>query len=69
MNKLELHTEDKQYNLLIRQGNTIDKPEDIVKDTYVLDFLNIPEAKPSESALEDALWEEKELEGKALNIV
>jgi predicted nuclease of restriction endonuclease-like (RecB) superfamily len=40
---------------LSKKGNIIEKPEDAVKDTYFLDFFNLPEQKPSESALEDAL--------------
>jgi len=45
---------------LARHGNIIENPEDIIKDTYTLDFFNIPESKPSESALEDALIENLE---------
>jgi len=40
---------------LAKSGNIIEKPEDAIKDTYVLDFLNIPETKPHEGILEDAL--------------
>jgi predicted nuclease of restriction endonuclease-like (RecB) superfamily len=55
--QLALGKSKEQILNLSQQGNTIDKPEDIVKDTYILDFLNIPEPKPSESALEDAIIE------------
>jgi len=40
---------------LSKSGNLVESPEDIIKDTYTLDFLNIPEQKHSESILEDAL--------------
>jgi predicted nuclease of restriction endonuclease-like (RecB) superfamily len=42
---------------LAQTGYVIKSPDDIIKDTYTLDFLNIPEEKPSESILEDALIE------------
>ena len=41
---------------LARHGNEIAKPEDIIKDPYVFEFLGIPENKPMmESDLERAL--------------
>lgn len=41
---------------LALKGNEIAKPEDIVKDPYVFEFLGIPEDKPMmESDLEEAL--------------
>ena len=41
---------------LALKGNEIAKPEDIVKDPYVFEFLGIPENKPMmESDLEEAL--------------
>ena len=43
---------------LAREGQIIDKPEDIIKDPYVLEFLGIPDNKPSkESELEKKLVE------------
>jgi len=43
---------------LAQQGQIIEKPEDIIKDPYVLEFLGIPEKKPSkESELEKKLVE------------
>ena len=45
---------------LSKKGNIIEQPEDIIKDTYTLDFLNISEQKHSESVLEDALIENLE---------
>ena len=41
---------------LALKGNEIQKPEDIIKDPYVFEFLGIPEEKPVlESELEKAL--------------
>lgn len=41
---------------LALKGNEIAKPEDIVKDSYVFEFLGLPENKPMmESDLEEAL--------------
>jgi len=45
---------------LSKSGNLVENSEDIIKDTYTLDFLNIPEQKHSESILEDALIENLE---------
>ena len=43
---------------LARQGQIIEKPEDIIKDPYVLEFLGLPENKPlKESGLEKKLLE------------
>ena len=41
---------------LALKGNKISKPEDIVKDPYVFEFLGLPENKPvTESDIEEAL--------------
>ena len=40
---------------LAKRGNVLESPEDAIKDSYTLDFLNIHNPKPSESILEDAL--------------
>ena len=43
---------------LAREGLVIEKPGDIIKDPYVLEFLGLPDAKPSkESELEKKLIE------------
>jgi len=55
--QLALGKNREQILSLAKQGNIIEKPENIIKDTYILDFFNIPEFKASESALEDALIE------------
>lgn len=52
-------SKDKQGILdLSRKGIQIQKPEDIIKDTYTLEFLNMPEK---------AIYEESELEEKIIN--
>lgn len=49
-------TNKKKVLELALKGNEIAKPEDIVKDPYVFEFLGLPENKPMmESDLEDAL--------------
>ncbi|MDR3000891.1 MAG: PDDEXK nuclease domain-containing protein [Fibromonadaceae bacterium] len=53
--QLALGKSKKQILSLAKHGNIIEKPEDTIKDTYTLDFLNIPELKYSEPTLEDAL--------------
>ena len=46
---------------LAREGLIIDKPEDIIRDPYVLEFLTIPENKPlKEKPLEKMLFERLE---------
>jgi predicted nuclease of restriction endonuclease-like (RecB) superfamily len=55
--QLALGRNKEQVLSLARQGNIIEKPEDIIKNTYTLDFFNVPEFKPSESNLEDVLIE------------
>ena len=55
--QLALEKSKEQILALSKQGNIVETPEDIIKNTYTLDFFNIPELKPSESALEDALIE------------
>jgi len=55
--QLALGKSKEQILALSEHGNIVEKPEDTIKDTYTLDFLNLPEFKPSESALEDALIE------------
>ena len=58
--QLALGKSKEQVLSLSQKGNIIENPEDIIKSTYTLDFLNIPEPKPSESTLEDALIEHLE---------
>ena len=49
-------TNKKKVFELALKGNEIAKPEDIVKDPYVFEFLGLPENKPMmESDLEEAL--------------
>jgi len=58
--QLALGKRKEQILSLAQKGNSINNPEDIIKDTYTLDFLNIPESKHSESALDEALIENLE---------
>lgn len=54
--QLALGKDKEEILVLAERGNTIEKPEDIIKDTYTLDFLNLSEQKPpAETKLEDAL--------------
>jgi predicted nuclease of restriction endonuclease-like (RecB) superfamily len=58
--QLALSKNKEQILTLAEKGNTIEKPEDIIKSTYTLDFLDIPEVKHSETTLESALIENLE---------
>jgi predicted nuclease of restriction endonuclease-like (RecB) superfamily len=58
--QLALSKNKEQILALAEKGNTVEKPEDIIKSTYTLDFLNIPEVKHSETTVEDALIENLE---------
>jgi len=58
--QLALGKSKEQILSLAKSGNIIETPEDIIKNTYNLDFLNMPEIKHSESTLEDALIENLE---------
>ena len=51
--QLALSKNKEQILALAEKGNTVEKPEDIIKSTYTLDFLNIPEVKHSETTLEN----------------
>jgi len=58
--QLALSKNEEQILALAEKGNMVEKPEDIIKNTYTLDFLDIPEVKHSETALENALIENLE---------
>jgi predicted nuclease of restriction endonuclease-like (RecB) superfamily len=58
--QLALGKSKEQVLALAQSGNIVEKPEDVIKDTYTLDFLDIPEQKHSESLFEDALIENLE---------
>lgn len=52
-------SKDKQAVLEISQkGHQISKPEDLIKDPFVLEFLNLPE---------NPLWQESDLEQEVIN--
>jgi len=53
--QLAIGKNKEQILALSEKGNLLEDPEDIIKNTYTLDFLNLPENKTSESKLEDAL--------------
>tara|TARA_Y100000031_G_scaffold6283_1_gene7696 strand:+ start:866 stop:1909 length:1044 start_codon:yes stop_codon:yes gene_type:complete len=54
--RLALSKDKKGILELSKKGMVIEKPKDIVKDPYVLEFLNLPESeKLSETKLENAL--------------
>lgn len=51
--RLALSKDKEQVALLAKKGQIIEKPTDVVKDPYVLEFLNLPELPEySESELE-----------------
>ena len=56
--RLLLSKDKKGLLELSKKGQVIEKPKDIIKDPYILEFLNIPE---------DYKFSEKELESKLIN--
>ncbi len=59
--RLALSRDKKGINQLARQGQLIEKPTDMLKDPYVLEFLDLPEQRRySESYLEQALIDKLE---------
>jgi predicted nuclease of restriction endonuclease-like (RecB) superfamily len=53
--RLALSKNKKQILEMSKVGQNIQKAEDIVKDSYILEFLKIPEKNQSESVLEKAI--------------
>ena len=53
--RLALAKDKEEVLTLAKVGNDIQKPNDIIKSSYVLEFLNLPERNYSESQLEDEL--------------
>ena len=54
--RLALSRDKKGMLELSKKGQAIEKPEDVVKDPYILEFLGLPESKKlSETKLESAL--------------
>lgn len=54
--RLALSRDKESVLKLAREGNTVERPEDLLRDPYVLDFLSLPESPQfSETALEQAL--------------
>ncbi|MDR3189032.1 MAG: PDDEXK nuclease domain-containing protein [Prevotellaceae bacterium] len=58
--QLALSKDNTEILHLASKGNQREKPQDIIKNTYFLDFLDLPNSKPSEKTLEDALIEHLE---------
>jgi predicted nuclease of restriction endonuclease-like (RecB) superfamily len=59
--RLVLSRDKKGINELSKKGQIIDKPEDTIKDPYVLEFLGLPEEnKYSESELEQEIIDKLE---------
>jgi len=53
--RLALSKNKDELLALAKVGNDIQKPNDIIKSSYVLEFLNLPEQSYSESQLENEL--------------
>jgi len=53
--RLALAKDKDELLALAKAGNDIQKPNDIIKSSYVLEFLNLPEQSYSESQLENEL--------------
>jgi predicted nuclease of restriction endonuclease-like (RecB) superfamily len=53
--RLALSKNKKEILELSKTGHNVTKPEDAIKDTYVLEFLNLLQAKPLEAEIEAEL--------------
>ena len=60
--RLSLSKNEKEVKRLSKKGQIIEKPTDLIKDTYILEFLSLPELPAyTESKLESALISKLEL--------
>ena len=60
--RLSLSKNKKEVRRLSKKGQIIEKPTDLIKDTYILEFLSLPELPAyTESKLESALINKLEL--------
>ena len=60
--RLSLSKNKKEVKRLSKKGQIIEKPTDLIKDTYILEFLSLPELPAyTESKLESALISKLEL--------
>jgi predicted nuclease of restriction endonuclease-like (RecB) superfamily len=60
--RLSLSKNKKEVRRLSKKGQIIEKPTDLIKDTYILEFLSLPELPAyTESKLESALISKLEL--------
>lgn len=53
--RLAASKDKKEILVLSKEGIQIQKPEDIIKDTYTLEFLNLPDTVYNESELEEKI--------------
>jgi len=54
--RISLSKDKKQIEILSKQGEIIEKPQDVIKDPYILEFLGFPElSKYSENDLEEKI--------------
>lgn len=54
--RISLSKDKEQIEILSKQGEIIEKPQDVIKDPYILEFLGFPElSKYSENDLEEKI--------------
>lgn len=54
--RISLSKDKEKIEILSKQGETIEKPQDVIKDPYILEFLGLPElSKYSENDLEEKI--------------
>jgi predicted nuclease of restriction endonuclease-like (RecB) superfamily len=53
--RLAISKDDKQIKLLAKDGQIIEKPEDIIKEPYILEFLGLENQKYTETELESKI--------------
>lgn len=58
--QLALAKDKNEIDRLSSEGNQIETPKDVIKNTYFLDFLGLSDRKPKEKTLENALIEHLE---------
>jgi predicted nuclease of restriction endonuclease-like (RecB) superfamily len=53
--RLAISKDDKQIKLLAKDGQIIEKPEDVIKEPYILEFLGLENQKYTETELESKI--------------
>jgi len=53
--RLAISKDDKQIKLLATEGQIIEKPEDVIKEPYILEFLGLENKKYTETELESKI--------------